>query len=97
MHGKLLLPVSDKCASGVCPTFGGGCASVSFAVRAHLELSTEPRPDHAEYIQSWLNLLEAEQAGDFHGQHPPVRPADTTLSCGYGINRKRLLALRRKR
>lgn len=30
-------------------------------VCAHLGLSTDPRPDHAQYIQSWLQVLKADK------------------------------------
>jgi antirestriction protein ArdC len=30
-------------------------------VCAHLGLSTEPREDHAQYIQSWLKVLRADK------------------------------------
>ena len=32
---------------------------------AHLGLSTEPRPDHAQYIQSWLRVLKADKRAIF--------------------------------
>jgi antirestriction protein ArdC len=32
---------------------------------AHLGLSTEPRPDHAAYIQSWLKVLKADKRAIF--------------------------------
>lgn len=32
---------------------------------AHLGLSTEPRPDHAQYIQSWLKVLKADKRAIF--------------------------------
>jgi len=32
---------------------------------AHLGLSTEPRPDHAAYIQSWLKVLKADSRAIF--------------------------------
>ncbi len=32
---------------------------------AHLGLSTEPREDHAEYIQSWLRVLKADKRAIF--------------------------------
>jgi antirestriction protein ArdC len=34
-------------------------------VCAHLGLSTEPREDHAEYIQSWLRVLKADKRAIF--------------------------------
>ncbi len=32
---------------------------------AHLSLSTEPREDHAQYIQSWLKVLKADSKAIF--------------------------------
>jgi antirestriction protein ArdC len=32
---------------------------------AHLGLSTEPREDHAQYIQSWLKVLKADKRAIF--------------------------------
>jgi antirestriction protein ArdC len=32
---------------------------------SHLGLSTEPRPDHAQYIQSWLRVLRADKRAIF--------------------------------
>jgi antirestriction protein ArdC len=32
---------------------------------AHLGLSTEPREDHAQYIQSWLRVLKADRRAIF--------------------------------
>ena len=32
---------------------------------AHLGLSTEPREDHAQYIQSWLRVLKADSKAIF--------------------------------
>jgi antirestriction protein ArdC len=32
---------------------------------AHLGLSTEPREDHAQYIQSWLRVLNADKRAIF--------------------------------
>jgi antirestriction protein ArdC len=32
---------------------------------AHLGLSTEPRADHAQYIQSWLRVLRADKRAIF--------------------------------
>jgi antirestriction protein ArdC len=33
--------------------------------RAHLGLSTEPREDHAQYINSWLRVLKADSPAIF--------------------------------
>jgi antirestriction protein ArdC len=32
---------------------------------AHLRLSTEPRPDHAQYIASWLHVLKTDKRAIF--------------------------------
>jgi antirestriction protein ArdC len=32
---------------------------------AHLGLSSEPRPDHAQYIQSWLRVPKADKRAIF--------------------------------
>jgi antirestriction protein ArdC len=32
---------------------------------AHLGLSTEPREDHAQYLQSWLRVLKADKRAIF--------------------------------
>jgi antirestriction protein ArdC len=32
---------------------------------AHLGLSSEPRPDHAQYISSWLRVMKADRRAIF--------------------------------
>ena len=43
---------------------------------AHLGLSTEPRPDHAEYIGSWLRVLEADKRAIFTAAGKAQQAAD---------------------
>jgi antirestriction protein ArdC len=43
---------------------------------AHLGLSTEPREDHAEYIQSWLKVLRADKRAIFTAASKAQQAAD---------------------
>jgi antirestriction protein ArdC len=43
---------------------------------AHLGLSTEPREDHAEYIQSWLRVLKADKRAIFTAATKAQQAAD---------------------
>jgi antirestriction protein ArdC len=45
-------------------------------VSAHLGLSTAPRPDHAEYIQSWLKVLKADKRAIFTASSKAQQAAD---------------------
>ena len=45
-------------------------------VAAHLGLSTQPRPDHAEYIQSWLRVLNADKRAIFTACSKAQQAAD---------------------
>jgi antirestriction protein ArdC len=45
-------------------------------VCGHLGLSTEPRPDHAEYIQSWLSVLKADKRAIFTASSAGQKAAD---------------------
>lgn len=45
-------------------------------VCAHLGLSTEPRADHAEYIQSWLKVLRADKRAIFTAASKAQQAAD---------------------
>jgi antirestriction protein ArdC len=45
-------------------------------VCAHLGLSTEPRPDHARYIQSWLKVLNADKRAIFTAASKAQQAAD---------------------
>jgi antirestriction protein ArdC len=44
--------------------------------RAHLGLSTEPRQDHAQYIQSWLRVLRADKRAIFTAASKAQQAAD---------------------
>ncbi len=43
---------------------------------AHLGLSAEPRPDHAQYIQSWLKVLKADKRAIFTAASKAQQAAD---------------------
>jgi antirestriction protein ArdC len=43
---------------------------------AHLGLSSEPRPDHAQYIQSWLRVLRADKRAIFTAASKAQQAAD---------------------
>jgi antirestriction protein ArdC len=43
---------------------------------AHLELSSEPRPDHAQYIASWLKVLKADRRAIFTAASKAQQAAD---------------------
>lgn len=43
---------------------------------AHLGLSTEPRPDHARYIASWLRVLKADKRAIFTAASKAQQAAD---------------------
>jgi antirestriction protein ArdC len=43
---------------------------------AHLGLSSEPRPDHAQYIQSWLRILKADKRAIFTAASKAQQAAD---------------------
>ena len=45
-------------------------------VCAHLGLSTEPRPDHAQYINSWLRVLKADKRAIFTAASKAQQAAD---------------------
>jgi antirestriction protein ArdC len=45
-------------------------------VCAHLGLSTEPRPDHAQYIGSWLRVLKADKRAIFTAASKAQQAAD---------------------
>jgi antirestriction protein ArdC len=49
-------------------------------VCAHLGLSTEPRDDHAQYIQSWLKVLRADKRAIFTAASKAQQAADYLIS-----------------
>jgi antirestriction protein ArdC len=47
---------------------------------AHLGLSTEPRPDHAQYINSWLRVLKADSKAIFTAASKAQQATDWLIS-----------------
>jgi antirestriction protein ArdC len=47
---------------------------------AHLGLSTEPREDHAQYINSWLKLLKADSRAIFTAASKAQQPTDWLIA-----------------
>jgi antirestriction protein ArdC len=47
---------------------------------AHLGLTTEPREDHAQYIQSWLKVLKADKRAIFTAASKAQQAADWLLN-----------------
>jgi len=47
---------------------------------AHLGLSTEPREDHAAYIQSWLRVLKADSRAIFTAASKAQHATDWLIS-----------------
>jgi antirestriction protein ArdC len=47
---------------------------------AHLGLSTEPREDHAQYIQSWLRVLKADKRAIFTAASKAQQATDWLIS-----------------
>lgn len=45
-------------------------------VCSHLGLSSEPRPDHAQYLASWLRVLKADKRGIFTAASKAQQAAD---------------------
>ena len=43
---------------------------------AHLGLSSEPRPDHAQYIAHWLKVLKADKRAIFTAASKAQQAAD---------------------
>ena len=43
---------------------------------AHLELEMTPRPDHAQYIASWLKVLKADKRAIFTAASKAQQAAD---------------------
>jgi antirestriction protein ArdC len=50
-------------------------------VCAHLGLSSEPRPDHAQYIASWLRVLKADKRSIFTAASKAQQAADFMVRC----------------
>jgi antirestriction protein ArdC len=48
---------------------------------AHLGLSSQPRPDHAQYIASWLRVLKADKRAIFTAASKAQQAADFMIRC----------------
>src|SRR5439155_7426806 len=53
---------------------------------AHLGLSTEPREDHAQYIQSWLKVLKSDKRAIFTAASKAQQAADYLTKQGAQIS-----------
>lgn len=75
---------ADRCNRELGKRFGDNAYSVEELVAeltaaftlAHLGLSSEPRPDHAQYIQSWLRVLKADKRAVFTAASKAQQAAD---------------------
>ena len=75
---------ADRCNRELGKRFGDNAYSVEELIAeltaafvcAHLGLSSEPRPDHAQYIQSWLRVLKADKRAIFTAASKAQQAAD---------------------
>ena len=75
---------ADRCNRELGKRFGDSAYAVEELVAeltaafvcSHLGLSTEPRPDHAQYIQSWLKVLKADKRAIFTAASKAQQAAD---------------------
>ena len=75
---------ADRCNRELGKRFGDNAYSVEELIAeltaaftcAHLGLSTEPRPDHAQYIASWLRVLKADKRAIFTAASKAQQAAD---------------------
>jgi antirestriction protein ArdC len=75
---------ADRCNRELGKRFGDNAYSVEELIAeltaaftcAHLGLSSEPRPDHAQYIQSWLHVLKADKRAIFTAASKAQQAAD---------------------
>jgi len=80
---------ADRCNRELGKRFGDTAYSMEELVAeltaafvcAHLGLSTEPRPDHAQYIQSWLKVLKADKRAIFTASSKAQRATDYIIQC----------------
>jgi antirestriction protein ArdC len=56
-------------------------------VCAHLGLSTEPREDHAQYIQSWLKVLKADSRAIFTAASKAQQACDWMIQRAESVSR----------
>jgi antirestriction protein ArdC len=75
---------ANRCNRELGKRFGDSAYSVEELVAeltaafvcSHLGLSTEPRPDHAQYIESWLKVLKADKRAIFTAASKAQQAAD---------------------
>jgi len=75
---------ADRCNRELGKRFGDNAYSIEELVAeltaaftmAHLGLSSEPRPDHAQYIASWLKVLKADNRAVFTAASKAQQAAD---------------------
>ena len=75
---------ADRCNRELGKRFGDNAYSVGELIAeltaaftmAHLGLSSEPRPDHAQYIASWLKVLKADKRAIFTAASKAQQAAD---------------------
>jgi len=75
---------ADRCNRELGKRFGDNAYSIEELVAelsaafvcAHLGLSSEPRPDHAQYIASWLRVLKADKRAIFTASSKAQQAAD---------------------
>ncbi len=75
---------TERCNRELGKRFGDNAYSVEELIAeltaafvcAHLGLSTEPRPDHAQYIASWLRVLKADSKAVFTAASKAQQAAD---------------------
>jgi len=75
---------ADRCNRELGKRFGDNAYSVEELIAeltaaftlAHLGLSSEPRPDHAQYIASWLRVLKADKRAIFTAASKAQQAAD---------------------
>ena len=79
---------SDRCDRQLGKRFGDNAYGVEELIAelgaaftcAHLGLSTEPREDHAQYIQSWLRVLKADKRAIFTAASKAQHAADFLIT-----------------
>jgi antirestriction protein ArdC len=75
---------ADRCNRELGKRFGDNAYSVEELIAeltaaftlAHLGLSSQPRPDHAQYIASWLRVLKADRRAIFTAASKAQQAAD---------------------
>jgi len=75
---------ADRCNRELGKRFGDSAYSIEELIAeltaaftlAHLGLSSEPRPDHAQYIGSWLRVLKADKRAIFTAASKAQQAAD---------------------